>query len=341
MDYKNAGVDIEAGYESVELMKKYVKGTMRPEVLGGLGGFSGAFSMEAVKGMEEPVLLSGTDGCGTKVKLAFLLDKHDTIGIDCVAMCVNDVACAGGEPLFFLDYIACGKNYPEKIATIVSGVTEGCKQSGCALIGGETAEHPGLMPEDEYDLAGFTVGVVDKKDIITGENLKAGDVLIGMASTGVHSNGFSLVRKIFKMDKETLNTYHEELGKTLGEALLAPTRIYVKALKNVKEAGVRVKACSHITGGGFYENVPRMLPEGKHAVIKKDSYEVPAIFKMMEREGNVEEHMMYNTYNMGIGMIVAVDPADVEKTMEAMRAAGDTPYVIGEIKDGEKGVTLC
>ncbi|WP_456034253.1 phosphoribosylformylglycinamidine cyclo-ligase [Roseburia inulinivorans] len=341
MDYKNAGVDIEAGYESVELMKKYVKGTMRPEVLGGLGGFSGAFSMEAIKGMEEPVLLSGTDGCGTKVKLAFLLDKHDTIGIDCVAMCVNDVACAGGEPLFFLDYIACGKNYPKKIATIVSGVAEGCKQSGCALIGGETAEHPGLMPEDEYDLAGFTVGVVDKKDIITGENLKAGDVLIGMASTGVHSNGFSLVRKIFKMDKETLNTYHEELGKTLGEALLAPTRIYVKALKNVKEAGVRVKACSHITGGGFYENVPRMLPEGKHAVIKKDSYEVPAIFKMMEREGNVEEHMMYNTYNMGIGMIVAVDPADVEKTMEAMRAAGDTPYVIGEIKDGEKGVTLC
>ena len=341
MDYKNAGVDIEAGYESVELMKKYVKETMRPEVLGGLGGFSGAFSMEAVKGMEEPVLLSGTDGCGTKVKLAFLLDKHDTIGIDCVAMCVNDVACAGGEPLFFLDYIACGKNYPEKIATIVSGVAEGCKQSGCALIGGETAEHPGLMPEDEYDLAGFTVGVVDKKDIITGENLKAGDVLIGMASTGVHSNGFSLVRKIFKMDKETLNTYHEELGKTLGEALLAPTRIYVKALKNVKEAGVRVKACSHITGGGFYENVPRMLPEGKHAVIKKDSYEVPAIFKMMEREGNVEEHMMYNTYKKGIGMIVAVDPADVEKTMEAMRAAGDTPYVIGEIKDGEKGVTLC
>ncbi len=341
MDYKNAGVDIEAGYESVELMKKYVKETMRPEVLGGLGGFSGAFSMEVIKGMEEPVLLSGTDGCGTKVKLAFLLDKHDTIGIDCVAMCVNDVACAGGEPLFFLDYIACGKNYPEKIATIVSGVAEGCKQSGCALIGGETAEHPGLMPEDEYDLAGFTVGVVDKKDIITGENLKAGDVLIGMASTGVHSNGFSLVRKIFKMDKETLNTYHEELGKTLGEALLAPTRIYVKALKNVKEAGVRVKACSHITGGGFYENVPRMLLEGKHAVIKKDSYEVPAIFKMMEREGNVEEHMMYNTYNMGIGMIVAVDPADVEKTMEAMRAAGDTPYVIGEIKDGEKGVTLC
>mgnify|MGYP000683407128 CR=1 FL=1 len=341
LDYKTAGVDIEAGYKSVELMKKHVKETMRPEVLGGLGGFAGAFDLSGIKNMEEPVLLSGTDGCGTKVKLAFVMDKHDTIGIDAVAMCVNDIACSGGEPLFFLDYIACGKNYPEKIADIVKGVAEGCLQSEAALIGGETAEHPGLMPEDEYDLAGFTVGVVDKKDIITGENLKAGDVLIGMASTGVHSNGFSLVRKIFKMDKETLNTYHEELGKTLGEALLAPTRIYVKALKNVKEAGVRVKACSHITGGGFYENVPRMLPEGKHAVIKKDSYEVPAIFKMMEREGNVEEHMMYNTYNMGIGMIVAVDPADVEKTMEAMRAAGDTPYVIGEIKDGEKGVTLC
>lgn len=341
MDYKNAGVDIEAGYESVELMKKYVKETMRPEVLGGLGGFSGAFSMEAVKGMEEPVLLSGTDGCGTKVKLAFLLDKHDTIGIDCVAMCVNDVACAGGEPLFFLDYIACGKNYPEKIATIVSGVAEGCKQSGCALIGGETAEHPGLMPEDEYDLAGFTVGVVDKKDIITGENLKAGDVLIGMASTGVHSNGFSLVRKIFKMDKETLNTYHEELGKTLGEALLAPTRIYVKALKNVKEAGVRVKACSHITGGGFYENIPRMLPDGVRAVVKKDSYEVPPIFKMLQTDGEIEEDMMYNTFNMGIGLVLAVAPEDVDTTMEAIKAAGETPYVIGNIEVGEKGVTLC
>lgn len=341
MDYKNSGVDIEAGYKSVELMKKYVKETMRPEVLGGLGGFSGAFSLKAIKDMENPVLLSGTDGCGTKVKLAFLLDKHDTIGIDCVAMCVNDVACAGGEPLFFLDYIACGKNYPEKIATIVSGVAEGCKQSGCALVGGETAEHPGLMPEDEYDLAGFAVGVVDEKDIITGKDLKANDVLIGMASSGVHSNGFSLVRKIFRMDTETLNTYFDELGTTLGEALLAPTRIYVKALRSVKEAGVRVKACSHITGGGFYENVPRMLPEGKHAVIEKNSYEVPPIFKMMAREGQVEEQMMYNTYNMGIGMIVAVDPADVDKTMEAIKAAGDTPYVIGKIEDGEKGVTLC
>ena len=341
LTYKQSGVDIDEGNRAVDLIKGKIKSTYDNNVIGDLGNFSGLYSLKEFVGMEEPVLLSSTDGVGTKLRLAQMMDKHDTVGIDLVAMCVNDVACAGGEPLFFLDYIACGKNYPEKIATIVSGVAEGCKQSGCALIGGETAEHPGLMPEDEYDLAGFTVGVVDKKDIITGEDLKAGDVLIGMASTGVHSNGFSLVRKIFKMDKETLNTYHEELGKTLGEALLAPTRIYVKALKNVKEAGVRVKACSHITGGGFYENVPRMLPEGKHAVIKKDSYEVPAIFKMMEREGNVEEHMMYNTYNMGIGMIVAVDPADVEKTMEAMRAAGDTPYVIGEIKDGEKGVTLC
>lgn len=341
MDYKNSGVDIEAGYKSVELMKKYVQGTMRPEVLTGLGGFSGAFSMEKFKNMEKPTLVSGTDGVGTKLKLAFLMEKHDTIGIDCVAMCVNDIACAGGEPLFFLDYIACGKNYPEKIAAIVSGVAEGCKQSDAALIGGETAEHPGLMPEDEYDLAGFAVGVVDEKDIITGADVKAGDVLIGMASSGVHSNGFSLVRKIFEMTKESLDTYYDELGKTLGEALLAPTRIYVKALRSVKEAGVRIKACSHITGGGFYENVPRMLPEGKQAVIRKDSYEVPSIFKLMAKKGQVEEKMMYNTYNMGLGMVLAVDPADVDKTMEAIKAAGETPYVVGEIKDGEKGVTLC
>ena len=341
MDYKNSGVDIEAGYKSVELMKKYVQGTMRPEVLTGLGGFSGAFSMEKFKNMEKPTLVSGTDGVGTKLKLAFLMDKHDTIGIDCVAMCVNDIACAGGEPIFFLDYIACGKNYPEKIAAIVSGVAEGCKQSDAALIGGETAEHPGLMPEDEYDLAGFAVGVVDEKDIITGADVKAGDVLIGMASSGVHSNGFSLVRKIFEMTKESLDTYYDELGKTLGEALLAPTRIYVKALRSVKEAGVRIKACSHITGGGFYENVPRMLPEGKQAVIRKDSYEVPSIFKLMAKKGQVEEKMMYNTYNMGLGMVLAVDPADVDKTMEAIKAAGETPYVVGEIKDGEKGVTLC
>ena len=341
MDYKNAGVDIEAGYESVELMKKFVKGTMRPEVLGGLGGFSGAFSLKAIKNMEDPVLLSGTDGCGTKVKLAFLLDKHDTIGIDAVAMCVNDVACAGGEPLFFLDYIACGKNYPEKIATIVSGVAEGCKQSGAALIGGETAEHPGLMPEDEYDLAGFAVGVVDRKDLITGENIKPGDTLIGIASTGVHSNGFSLVRKVFHMTTEALNTYYDCLGETLGEALIRPTRIYVKALKNVKEAGVTLKGCSHITGGGFYENIPRMLPEGVRAVVKKDSYPVLPIFRMLQEEGNIAEEMMYNTFNMGLGMIVAVDPADVDKTMEAIKAAGDTPYVVGSVEAGEKGVTLC
>ena len=341
MDYKNAGVDIEAGYESVELMKKFVKGTMRPEVLGGLGGFSGAFSLKAIKDMEDPVLLSGTDGCGTKVKLAFLLDKHDTIGIDAVAMCVNDVACAGGEPLFFLDYIACGKNYPEKIATIVSGVAEGCKQSGAALIGGETAEHPGLMPEDEYDLAGFAVGVVDRKDLITGENIKPGDTLIGIASTGVHSNGFSLVRKVFHMTTEALNTYYDCLGETLGEALIRPTRIYVKALKNVKEAGVTLKGCSHITGGGFYENIPRMLPEGVRAVVKKDSYPVLPIFRMLQKEGNIAEEMMYNTFNMGLGMIVAVDPVDVDKTMEAIKAAGDTPYVVGSVEAGEKGVTLC
>ena len=343
MDYKKAGVDIEAGYKSVELMKEHVKKTMRPEVLGGLGGFSGAFSLSKIKDMEDPVLLSGTDGCGTKVKLAIIMDKHNTIGIDAVAMCVNDIACAGGEPLFFLDYIACGKNYPEKIADIVKGVAEGCLQSEAALIGGETAEHPGLMPEDDYDLAGFAVGVCDRKEMITGESLKAGDVLIGMASTGVHSNGFSLVRKVFEqeMTAEGLNTYYDCLGKTLGEALLAPTRIYVKALKSIKKAGVAVKACSHITGGGFYENVPRMLKDGVRAVIKKDSYEVPAIFKLLQEKGNIAEEMMYNTFNMGIGMIVAVDPADAEKAMEAIRAAGDTPYVIGSIAEGEKGVALC
>ncbi len=343
MDYKNAGVDIEAGYKAVELMKEHVKKTMRPEVMGGLGGFSGAFSARAFKEMEEPVLLSGTDGVGTKLKLAFLMDRHDTVGIDCVAMCVNDVACAGGEPLFFLDYIACGKNVPEKIAAIVSGVAEGCRQAGAALIGGETAEMPGFYPEDEYDLAGFAVGAADKKNLITGDTLKAGDVLIGMASSGVHSNGFSLVRKVFEkeMTREGLNTYYEELGTTLGDALLAPTKIYVKALRAVREAGVTVKACSHITGGGFYENVPRMLCDGCRAVIRKDSYEVPPIFGLLAKKGQIEEQMMYNTYNMGLGMIVAVDAADTEKAAEAMRAAGETPYVVGSIEAGEKGVTLC
>ena len=340
MDYKTAGVDIEAGYKSVELMKKHVKETMRPEVLGGLGGFSGAFSMEMIKEMDNPVLLSGTDGVGTKIKLAFLMDKHDTVGIDCVAMCINDVVCAGGEPLFFLDYIACGKNYPEKIATIVKGVAEGCKQAGAALIGGETAEHPGLMPEDEYDLAGFAVGVVDQKDLITGEKIKPGDTLIGIASSGVHSNGFSLVRKVFEMTKECLNTYYEELGTTLGEALIAPTRIYVKALKSIKDAGVTIKGCSHITGGGFYENIPRMLPDGVAVEIEKDSYPVLPIFKLLQKKGNLEDNMMYNTYNMGLGMILAVAPEDAEKTMEAIKEAGEASYVIGKVVAGDKEVIL-
>ena len=340
MDYKTAGVDIEAGYRSVELMKRHVKGTMRPEVLGGLGGFSGAFSLAKIKQMEDPVLLSGTDGVGTKIKLAFLLDKHDTVGIDCVAMCVNDVACAGGEPLFFLDYIACGKNYPEKIASIVGGVAEGCKQAGAALIGGETAEHPGLMPEDEYDLAGFAVGVADRKDLITGEHIRPGDRLIGIASSGVHSNGFSLVRRVFEMTRESLDTYYEELGATLGETLLTPTRIYVRALKAVKEAGVTVKGCSHITGGGFYENIPRMLPEGATAVVHKDSYPVPPIFALLQKKGGLEEKMMYNTYNMGLGMVLAVDAADVERTIAALEGAGEKAYAVGEIAAGEREAVI-
>ena len=341
MDYKKAGVDIEAGYQSVELMKQYVKKTMRPEALGGLGGFSGAFSMERFKEMEKPTLVSGTDGVGTKLKLAFVLERHDTIGIDCVAMCVNDIACAGGEPLFFLDYIACGKNFPEKIASIVKGVAEGCVQAEAALIGGETAEHPDLMPEEEYDLAGFAVGIVDEKDMITGADIAAGDVLIGIASSGVHSNGFSLVRKVFEMTQESLNTYYDVLGTTLGEALLAPTRIYVKALKAVKAAGVRLKGCSHITGGGFYENIPRMLPEGVCALIRKDSYEIPPIFGLLQEKGGIEEKMMYNTYNMGLGMVLAVDAADAEKAMEALEKAGEKAYIVGAVEAGEKGVRLC
>ena len=341
MDYKKAGVDIEAGYKSVELMKEHVSKTMRPEVLTNIGGFSGAFSMEKFKDMEKPTLVSGTDGVGTKLKLAFTMEKNDTVGIDCVAMCVNDIACAGGEPLFFLDYIACGKNEPEKIADIVKGVAEGCLQADAALIGGETAEMPGFYPVDEYDLAGFAVGVVDEKDLITGKEIKAGDTLVGIASSGVHSNGFSLVRSVFTMTKESLNTYYDCLGKTLGEALLAPTKIYVKTMKEIKKAGVRVKGCSHITGGGFYENVPRMLHDGVHAVINKNSYEVPAIFKMLADDGNIEEKMMYNTFNMGIGLVLAVDPADVDKVLAAAKAAGETGYVIGKIEEGEKGVTLC
>ena len=340
MDYKKAGVDIEAGYRAVELMKKHVAATARPELLGGLGGFSGAFSIESFKNMEKPTLVSGTDGVGTKLKLAFLMDKHDTVGIDCVAMCVNDIACAGGEPLFFLDYIACGKNVPEKIAEIVKGVADGCLQAGAALIGGETAEMPGFYPEDEYDLAGFAVGIVDEKDMITGQDLKAGDVLIGLASSGVHSNGFSLVRKIFEMTPESLDTYYEELQGRLGDVLLAPTKIYVKALREIRNAGVRIKACSHITGGGFYENVPRMLPDGMLARIRKDSYPIPPVFSLMAKKGEVEEHMMYNTYNMGIGMILALDPADAEAALQAARSAGEDPYTVGVIEAGEKGVVL-
>ncbi len=341
MDYKSAGVDIEAGYKAVELMKEHVKSTLRPEVLGGLGGFSGAFSLKSYMSMEEPTLVSGTDGVGTKLKLAFLMDKHDTVGIDCVAMCVNDIACAGGEPLFFLDYIACGKNDPEKIASIVKGVAEGCRQAGAALIGGETAEMPGFYPEDEYDLAGFATGIVDRKELITGTSIKAGDTIVGIASSGVHSNGYSLIRKIFKMDRDELSSYVPELSASLGEALLTPTKIYVKALKGVREAGVRIKGCSHITGGGFYENIPRMLPDGIRAVIKKDSYDVPVIFRLIRERGKIEEKMMYNTYNMGIGMMLAVAGEDAQKTVEAVKAAGEEAFIVGYAESGEKGVSIC
>ena len=341
MDYKNAGVDIEAGYKAVELMKEHIAGTMRSEVLTDIGGFSGAFSMEAFKTMEQPTLVSGTDGVGTKLKVAFEMDRHDTVGIDCVAMCVNDIACAGGEPLFFLDYIACGKNEPEKIASIVSGVANGCKQSGAALIGGETAEMPGFYPVDEYDLAGFAVGVVDRKNMITGKTIAKGDVLVGIASSGIHSNGYSLVRKVFEMKKESLNKTYESLGgKSLGETLLTPTVIYVKALRTIKEGGVTIKGCSHITGGGFYENIPRMLPENAHANIKVGNYEIPPIFDMLAKEGNISKEMMYNTYNMGIGMLLAVDAADADKTVALAEQAGEKAYIIGEITEGEKGISL-
>ncbi|MCR5650673.1 MAG: phosphoribosylformylglycinamidine cyclo-ligase [Lachnospiraceae bacterium] len=342
MDYKSVGVDIEAGYRSVELIKGFVESTKREEVIGSLGGFSGAFDLGKIKGMDEPVLLSGTDGVGTKIKIAFILDRHDTVGIDCVAMCVNDISCAGGQPLFFLDYIACGKNIPEKIAKIVEGVAEGCKMAGAALIGGETAEHPGLMPEDEYDLAGFAVGIADKKDIIDGKTIKDGDTLIGIASSGVHSNGFSLVRKVFSMKEENLNRYYDSLGASLGDTLLTPTKIYTKALKSVKDAGFNIKGCSHITGGGFFENIPRMLPEGIEAEVKKDSYPVPPIFDMIQKDGGIEGHMMYNTFNMGLGMVLAVDPKDAEGVINAIGSAGEKAYIVGSVFDkGEKGVRLC
>ena len=342
LDYKSSGVDIEAGYRSVELMKEHVRRTMRPEVIGGLGGFSGAFSLEKIKEMEKPILLSGTDGVGTKLKIAFLTDKHNTVGIDCVAMCVNDVACAGGEPLYFLDYIACGKNEPEKIASIVSGVCEGCIQAGAALIGGETAEMPGFYPEDEYDLAGFAVGVADEKDLITGETIKPGDKLVGIASSGVHSNGFSLVRRVFDVNETNLKRFYPELGATLGEALLTPTKIYVKALRAVRDAGITIKGCSHITGGGFFENIPRMLPEGVVARVNKDSYPVLPIFRLMQKKGEIDEKIMYNTFNMGIGMVLALDSAEAEKAVEALKAAGEDAYIIGETVSGaQKGVELC
>lgn len=338
--YAKAGVDVTAGYESVELIKSHVKRTEIPGVMGSIGGFGGMFELLGAGNYKNPVLVSGTDGVGTKLKVAFLLDKHDTIGIDCVAMCVNDVACSGAKPLFFLDYIACGKNYPEKIEQIVSGVAEGCVQAGCALVGGETAEHPGLMPNEEYDLAGFTVGIGEKDKLVSGDNLASGNALIGVASSGVHSNGFSLVRKVFNITEERLGVHVAELGKTLGEELLTPTRIYVKPLLNLMDS-VNVNAISHITGGGFYENIPRMLPEGVRAFVKKDSYEVPAIFRLLASKGNIDEQMMYNTYNMGIGMILAVDPAQAESAVAAIREAGEIPYIIGEVKAGEKGVELC
>ncbi len=341
MDYKKAGVDIEAGYKSVDLIKEQVKATMRPEVLTNLGGFSGAFSMESFKNMEKPILISGNDGVGTKLKLAFLMNKHDTVGIDCVAMCVNDIACCGAEPLFFLDYVACGKNVPETISTIVSGIVEGCKQSGAALIGGETAEMPGFYEIDEYDLAGFAVGVIDEKDLITGKDIKEGDVLIGVASSGVHSNGFSLIRNVFKMTDEIVTRYYENIDSTLGDELLKPTKIYVNMIKSIQKSGIKIKGCSHITGGGFYENVPRMLPEGVHAVIEKDSFTKPPIFKMISDAGAVKEEDMYNTFNMGIGMVIAADKDDAREMMRVIEDAGEKPFKIGKITSGEKGVTLC
>lgn len=341
MDYKNAGVDIEAGYKTVELIKKHIQTTLRPEVLTNIGGFSGAFSIAKFKDMEKPTLVSGNDGVGTKLKLAFILDKHDTVGIDCVAMCVNDIACCGAEPLFFLDYVACGKNEPDKIEQIVSGIAEGCTRCGAALIGGETAEMPGFYPADEYDLAGFAVGIVEEKEIISGADIKAGDALIGIASSGVHSNGFSLVRRVFNMTEEALNIHYDSLGKTLGEELMTPTRIYVETLQAIKRAGIKMNGCSHITGGGFYENIPRMLPEGIKAVIQKNSYEIPPIFKMLANDGDIKEEVMYNTFNMGIGMVLAVKEEDAGKTLEAIRQTGIEGYVIGKTEGGDKGVTIC
>ena len=344
--YKAAGVDVTAGYESVELMKEHVKRTVIPGVVSGIGGFGGLFAPD-LSGMEEPVLVSGTDGVGTKLKIAMLLDKHDTIGIDAVAMCVNDVVCCGAKPLFFLDYIACGKNFPEKIAQIVAGVAEGCVQSGCALIGGETAEHPGMMPEEDYDLAGFTVGIVDKKKIVDGSRLEAGDVLIGVKSSGVHSNGFSLVRKVFgigaddQANKAVLAQTYEELGgASLGETLLTPTRIYVKPLLAAMEAA-DVKAVSHITGGGFYENIPRMMKPGLTARVEKASVPVLPIFQLIQKTGAIPERDMFNTFNMGIGLCVAVSKETAQSALDAFAAAGEEAVLLGEVAEGDEGVVLC
>ncbi len=336
--YKAAGVDVTAGYKSVELMKQYVAKTMTDGVLSGIGGFGGLFEIDTT-GINKPVLVSGTDGVGTKIKLAFLLDKHDTVGIDCVAMCVNDIICCGAKPQFFLDYIAIGKNYPEKVAKIVSGVAEGCIQSGCALVGGETAEHPGLMPEDEYDLAGFAVGVVDKDKILKPETQKPGDVMIAIKSSGVHSNGFSLVRKVFDINETTITKYYEELGGTLGETLLTPTRIYVKAIMSLVDS-VRVKSISHITGGGFYENIPRSLPDGISAKIKRSDVQVLPIFDLIAKTGNIPERDMFNTFNMGVGMTVVVDKNDVEKAIEILKASGEEAYVLGELVESSEGVII-
>ncbi len=336
--YKNAGVDVTAGYKSVELIKKCVQSTYIDGVISDLGGFGGLFAPN-IKGMKEPILVSGTDGVGTKLKLAFLLDKHDTIGQDCVAMCANDIICCGATPLFFLDYVALGKNIPEVVATIVKGVTDGCKMAGCALIGGETAEMPGFYPVDEYDLAGFCVGIVDKDKIINSDSINISDKVIGIASSGVHSNGFSLVRKIFDVNKENLNEYKEELGKTLGESLLTPTKIYVKPVLKVLEK-VSVKGISHITGGGFYENLPRMLNDKVALNINKNSYEVPAIFKLLQKEGNIPERDMYNTFNMGIGMALIVSKEDVEKTLQILKDEGEEAYEIGEVVEGNKEINI-
>ncbi len=337
--YAAAGVDITAGYKAVELMKEHIKRTRNEGCLDDVGGFGGCFGLPT--GMEEPVLVSGTDGCGTKVKLAILMDKHDTIGIDAVAMCVNDIICCGAKPLFFLDYIACGKNYPEKIATIVGGVAEGCVQSGAALIGGETAEHPGLMPLDDYDLAGFAVGIVDKKKMIDNSTVKAGDAIIALKSSGVHSNGFSLVRKVFDVDNADLHKTYEELGgKSLGETLLTPTKIYVKPVLALMEQ-VGVKAISHITGGGFYENIPRSLPEGFSAKIKTEDVQILPIFKLLQQVGNIPERDMFNTFNMGVGMSIVVSGEDAEKAVEILKANGEDAYILGEIVESSEGVILC